>query len=293
MSVVVVGDVGLDVVVRPSSPLVFGGDVPSEIFRAPGGAGANSAAWVAAYHVPVALLGRVGADAVGHEAYRLLENDGVCPVLAFDHSRPTCTVVVLVGRGGERTMLSDRGASGALAPNDVDLDAATAALGAEPRHLHVSGFVLLSETTRPAGVAALSEARRRGWSTSVDPQAANLVDQMGGSAFLRLVEDVDLLLPNAIELEALGGEVTASAVGRELVVTDGAAGATWVSPAGRWHADAPTVACVDTTGCGDAFNAGLLAAWLAGQPPELALRAGVAAGSSCATFVGARPRKPS
>jgi sugar/nucleoside kinase (ribokinase family) len=290
--VVVVGDVGLDVVVRPSMPLVVGGDTPSQISRTPGGAGANSATWLAAYGVPVALLGRVGADAAGREAYALLKKDGVCPVLAWDDRRPTCTVVVVVADAdGERTMLSDRGASGALLTEDMNLDAATVALGEEPRHLHVSGFVLLSEQTRAAGVAALQAASRRNWSTSVDPQAANLVAQMGGSSFLELVEGVDLLLPNAAELEALGGEAAALRAAGDVMVSEGAGGAAWIGAGGRWHVDAPEVTCVETTGCGDAFNAGLLAAWLEGQSPEDALRQGVEAGSRCATVVGARPVK--
>jgi sugar/nucleoside kinase (ribokinase family) len=288
--VVVVGDVGLDMVVRPSAQLVIGGDIPSEISRTPGGAGANSAVWLRAYGVPVALLGRVGADEAGHEAYRLLDKDGVCPVLAIDDRHPTCTVVILVGADGERTMLSDRGASGALVPENVDLDAAAAALGEEPRHLHLSGFVLLSEATRAVGVAALQGARRRGWSTSVDPQAANLVAKVGDSSFLTLVEGVDLLLPNAAELDALGGEKVALRAARDVVVSDGAAGATWIRAQDQWHVDAPTVECVDTTGCGDAFNAALLAGWLNGQSPKDALRQGVAAGSRCATVIGARPR---
>ena len=45
----------------------------------------------------------------------------------------------------------------------------------------------------------------------------------------------------------------------------------------------------DSTGAGDAFDAGLLAAWLAGASPSDALRAGVAAGARAVTRLGARP----
>jgi len=46
---------------------------------------------------------------------------------------------------------------------------------------------------------------------------------------------------------------------------------------------------VDATGAGDAFDAGVLAAWLSGAAPEEALRAGCAAGARAVTRPGARP----
>ena len=52
---------------------------------------------------------------------------------------------------------------------------------------------------------------------------------------------------------------------RAVVVTEGRAGATWVDRDGTWTVPAPAVDVVDATGAGDAFDAGLLAAWLAGR----------------------------
>jgi sugar/nucleoside kinase (ribokinase family) len=54
-------------------------------------------------------------------------------------------------------------------------------------------------------------------------------------------------------------------------------------------ATAPTVPVLDPTGAGDAFAAGLLAAWLSGAPPAEALRAGVALGARAVQVVGSRP----
>ena len=72
-------------------------------------------------------------------------------------------------------------------------------------------------------------------------------------------------------------------------VTDGPAGATWVDRDGVRTARAPVVDIVDATGAGDAFDAGLLAAWLSGADPEAALRAGCAAGAEAVSRRGARP----
>lgn len=288
--VVVLGDVGVDVIARPSGPVVAGGDTPSSVSTTPGGAGANSAAWLAAYGCDVALLGRVGADAAGAAARVALEAGGVRCAFSVDPERPTCTVVVIVDTAGERTMLSDRGASGGLQASDVDLTAVHGPATTLLRpHLHLSGFVLLAETSRAAGRAALRQAAELGWSTSVDPQAANLVAAYGSSAFLDLVRGVEILLPNAAEAVALGGVAAILGAAGEVVVTHGAGRAEWVTRESRVTAVIPDTDCIDTTGCGDAFNAGLLSAWLADATRAEALRTGVEAGSRCAARVGGRP----
>jgi sugar/nucleoside kinase (ribokinase family) len=76
-----------------------------------------------------------------------------------------------------------------------------------------------------------------------------------------------------------------------VVVTDGAAGATWVDRTGMWTAAAPAVDVVDPTGAGDAFDAGLLAAWLVRAGPQEALEAGCAAGAEAVSRRGARPAR--
>jgi sugar/nucleoside kinase (ribokinase family) len=52
---------------------------------------------------------------------------------------------------------------------------------------------------------------------------------------------------------------------------------------------AEPVRVADSTGAGDAFDSGLLSAWLAGAGRYDALRAGVAAGARAVTRIGARP----
>ena len=69
-------------------------------------------------------------------------------------------------------------------------------------------------------------------------------------------------------------------------------GASWVDRSGVRTVRAPSVDVVDATGAGDAFDAGLLAAWLAGAAPEEALRAGCAAGAAAVSRRGGRPGRP-
>jgi sugar/nucleoside kinase (ribokinase family) len=269
--------------------VVTGGDTPSDVRVVPGGAGGNTAAWLASVGVPVALVSRVGDDEAGAAARRRLEADGVVCRFATDPDLPTCTVVVLL-EDDERTMLPDRGANAALSAADLDLAGAAAALGTTGiPHLHLSGFVLSDPRSRPAGLAALASARSRGWTTSIDPQAANHVGRVGADVFLSWAEGVDLLLPNEIEARTLGGDVAMLRSARAAAVSMGAGGARWVTPTHTFRVPAPEVVEGDRTGCGDAFDAGVLAAWLDGADAESALRRGVQLGSAAAGRVGGRP----
>ncbi len=277
--VLVVGDAGLDVVVRTDALPAPGGDARARVTVTAGGAGANTAAWLAACGARPVLVARVGADAAADQLRAELAAAGVDCRLAVDPAASTCQVVVVVDAAGQRTMLADRGAAARLGPADLPADLAGAG------HLHLSGYVLLDPSSRPAGRAALAAARGAGLTTSVDPQAAALLADPAD--FLADVAGVDLLLPSAGELAALGGPA-APAV-RAIAVTAGPDGATWIEGATRIQVPAERVPVADSTGAGDAFDAGLLAAWLTGAAPEDALRAGVAAATRAVARLGARP----
>jgi ribokinase len=293
--VVVVGDVMTDVVARVDDPLAMGSDTAATVVTRQGGAGANVAAWLAEQGQPAVLVGRVGDDPFGREAADLLARGGVRPVLAVDLTRPTGTCVVLVGRDGERTMLPDAGANSGLTPDDLP-----AGLLSGARHLHVSGYTLLNPGSREAGLAAIAAARSAGVPVSVDPASAAPLEAVGGKEFLRLTEDVGLALCTLDEAEVLVGtrhpDVAAArltATYPQVVLKLGADGARWSSaddPKGHHVAAGPCPGgVVDSTGAGDAFAAGYLAATLSGVGVPDALAAGCALAARVAGRVGARP----
>ncbi|HET8684108.1 MAG TPA: PfkB family carbohydrate kinase, partial [Micromonosporaceae bacterium] len=206
----------------------------------------------------------------------------------------TGAVVVLSGFG-ERSMLCDRGANLHLTPSDVE-----AALAGTPgaAHLHLSGYTLLDPGSRPAGRHALAAAAARGLTTSVDAASADPLRRAGRQAFLDLVRGTDVLLANLEEAVALVGRelppaALASALTRHAgtaVVKLGGDGAVWADRTGASAAvPAEPAEVVDPTGAGDAFAAGLLAAWLAGHAPVDALRAGARLGAQAVALVGGRP----
>ncbi|HEX5405471.1 MAG TPA: carbohydrate kinase family protein [Pseudonocardiaceae bacterium] len=283
--IVVVGDTAVDVLARYAGDVLPGGDQKAGIHTALGGAGANTAAWLAHLGAPTVLVGRVGDDPAGRQAVAELTEAGVRCAHVVDPTAPTSCVVVLVDGHGQRSMLSDRGAGGHLQPTDLPTT-----LLDDAAHLHLSGYVLLDESSRTAGVAMLAAAQEAGLTTSVDPQVAAPLH-----GFIDLVRGVDLLLPNTDELAALTGtRDPESAVALldavdAVAVTMGAAGACWVDRDGVVTVPTEQVECVDSTGAGDAFNAATLITWLAGEAPVDVLRAGVRAGTTAVRQVGAQP----
>jgi sugar/nucleoside kinase (ribokinase family) len=292
MTVIVVGDLGIDVLVAPTAPPAAGADVPARIRRTSGGAGANTAAWLAHLGVEPTLVARVGDDEPGRDAVAELAAAGVRTAVAVDPDLPTSTVLILLdppstaGGHDERTMYSDRGAAGRLSPADLPAE-----LLAGAAHLHLSGYVLADPSSREAGLAALRAARAAGLSTSLDPQPAT------DPALLRgVLGRVDLLLPNLDELEALTGSrdpgsaraLVAGGAGA-VAVTLGADGAVWVDFHGPRHVEAVPASVLDPTGAGDAFDAGVIAARLGGADGPRAAAAGCATAAVAVGRRGARP----
>jgi ribokinase len=276
MTVVVVGDLMSDVVAWASAPLAHASDTPAQITTHPGGGGANVAARLASLGVPTLLVSRIGNDPAGRAAVEDLRAGGVRTSVAVDPVRPTGTVVVIVEPTGERTMLPDRGANAALAPADLPVEELRSAT-----HLHLSGYTLLDPGSRAAGLVALEHAREAGVSVSVDPASAAPLEAAGARAFLDWVAHADVLLPNLEEAVVLTGardpEAAAWALardGREVVITLGADGALWSDGEQVVRARAAAApAPIDSTGAGDAFTAGWLAARLDGAEPAEALAA--------------------
>jgi sugar/nucleoside kinase (ribokinase family) len=283
MTILVVGDAGVDVIAVPDGQIVHGSDTRARIRITTGGAGANTATWLAELGADVVLVGRIGDDPAGRQVHSELTAAGVRCALARDPNAPTCCVVVLVDAIGQRSMLPDHGAGAFLRPDDLSSD-----LLRNARHLHLSGYVLLNPSSRDAGLAMLAAAKNAGLTTSVDPQSAALIKDP--AAFLGWVRGVDLLLPNEDELAVLADAHDPLDFVGAIAATAGTGGASWTDRDSKASVPAEQVSCVDSTGAGDAFNAGLLIAWLAGEQPEAALRAGVRAATKAVSAVGATPR---
>src|ERR1700733_6113588 len=117
-SVLVIGDVMTDVVVRPEGPLARGSDRRASISIQPGGSAATQAARPASFGVTVDFVARVGAADVESETARF-RAIGVAPHLVGDPGRETGRLIPLIDPDGERSFLTDRGANEALEASDI------------------------------------------------------------------------------------------------------------------------------------------------------------------------------
>jgi len=291
--IVVIGDVMADIVAVLSANLAHGSDTPADISVQWGGSGANVAAWLGSIGAPVSFIGRVGDDLFGTQAIAEFARVKAESNIGVDKSRPTGTCLVLVGPDGERTMVPDPGANSTLRSADLPRDVFES--GA---HLHLSGYTLLNAHSRPAALAALALAGQRAMTVSVDASSAQPIAMSGPQRFLAWTSGADLLFANLAEAQVLSGREdlwsAATELGAyypEIVIKLGSGGAVWwragVEPVRALAVEVDRI--IDTTGAGDAFAAGYIAAESAGADPAGRLQAGCVTAARAITHIGARP----
>jgi sugar/nucleoside kinase (ribokinase family) len=287
------GDLMVDVVARLFGPLEEGSDSPGVISYVGGGSAANTAAWLTRVGVDSVFVGAIGDDPAGQGQLESLHALGVDVRFRVDRIRPTGTCLVLVAPTGERTMVPDPGANLSLMEHDVPTDEFQAG-----DHLHVSGYALLRDS-RDAAVHAMKAARASGMTISVGAASSAPLALAGPDVFLGLLPDDVLLFANESEAGVLTGAAGSSADlsralaagGRQAVVTAGSGAAAWsdgvevVSLAAE-PLDRPEL---DTTGAGDAFAAGFLAARGRDALTAVCLRDGHALAAAACRATGGRP----
>jgi sugar/nucleoside kinase (ribokinase family) len=289
--VVVVGDLLYDLLARVDGDVTLGTDTFTKIQAVSGGSGANAAAWLASQGIETHFVGRVGDDIFGGFLEGEMERAGVRAHLASDPSAATGKVFVLVDGAGERTMITDRGASENLSPEDLPDTLLSEG------HLHLSGYTFSGGSRRETARKALHLAREAGMTISVDPSSVPLLEDVGPEHFLGWTRGADLCFPNFEEGSLLAGTEDPEHIAERLlgyysgvVLKLGAEGALYAgADEERLHVPAARAQVADTTGAGDALCAGFLGAWLTGAPAGEALRRGVGLAARTVGRMGGRP----
>lgn len=256
-----------------------------------GGSGAILACGAAKLGLRVAITAVVGDDLFGRFIRDALAEAGVdTNGVSIDESMQTGITVVLSGPD-DRAILTMPGTIAGLRVELID-----ASLLARARHVHVSSYYLQSSLAA-ALPALFDEVHRAGATTSLDPNW----DPSGAweDGLLELLHKVDVFLPNAMEatrsthtsdLEAAARALAARA--RLVVVKNGDRGAIAGQGDHLYRVDGLLTQAVDTTGAGDSFDAGFLAAWLDGEPVDRALALANACGSLSTRAMGGVDAQP-
>ena len=287
----VVGDAMLDVVVRPLAPLAPTSDTPASVRVLRGGSGANLAVALRAASdaVEVVFAGIAGDDAAAMIVRRDLEGSGVVAHLASGEGS-TGVLVSLVGEGGERAMMTERGVNGQLT-----FDHVAGLFDDSLVHLHVSGYTVLDEATRELVPRLLESALSHGATTSVDVCSVGPLRDLGPVVFARATSAATILFANEEEALVLAGDVdvhdalaTLSRQWDEVIITRGPQGAVASVGADVVTAPARGADVVDTTGAGDAATGTYLAHRLAGADQATALRSAMGAAAHVVRGLGSR-----
>jgi len=258
-----------------------------------GGKGSNQAVACARLGASVSFVAKIGTDPFGEMALGLYRDEGidVTHVLRVADTPTGVGFIIVEAASGHNCITIDPGANEFLTAADV----------AQCESAFNSSAVVLTQLEIPvaAAEAGLAQGRALGAVTILNPAPVRTLP----SSILQLV---DILTPNQSEAKVLAGinpaadvepeEVARILIGsgvKQVVMTLGESGALIVTEKSSTHVPAIQMRAVDTTGAGDAFNAGLAMALACGMNLEQAVHFAAVTGGLAVTKEGVIPSLPS
>jgi len=257
-----------------------------------GGKGSNQAVGCARLGAEVTFVARIGRDNFGEMALRLHREERINVAFVRETAdHPTGVGFILVEAGtGNNSIALDPGANELLSSSDI----------ARCDSAFQNAAVVLTQLEIPveAAAAALARGKANHAITILNPAPVRPLPAS-------LLQSVDVLTPNETEAKVLAGqspdaEVAPEDLARDLlrtgvknvVMTLGEQGALIVTPSSSKHVPAIQAQPIDTTGAGDAFNAGLATALASGESLESAVELAVITGGLAVTKEGVIPSLP-
>jgi ribokinase len=292
-SIVVVGSVNMDLVIRVLRMPAPGETIAGSGFRTiPGGKGANQAVAAARMGAQVHLIGSIGGDDFGVRLSKRLADEGIdltCLSVLEDES--TGVAMIILDANGQNSIVLSPGANGRVTPDQIEAGADTIA-GA-----HI--LVCQLETPLTAVARAVDIAHDNGVPVILNPAPAVPLDRS-------LLAKVNYLIPNETEASLLSAvqvvdRETAEAAARRLMdegveqvlITLGDKGVVCaLKDRTMFSVPAISVPVVDTTGAGDTFVGSLAMELASGKPIREAVRYAQYAAALKVTKLGAQTSIP-
>ena len=298
-SLVVLGDLLLDVVARADAGLRPGSDVQGTVRFRVGGSAANVARSFTRLGGSATLITAIGRDGWGTRLVEAVRSEGVI-VRPIRSTGESGRLLALVGVDGERTFVTERGATDGIGAADLRM---TWFRGAGA--LHVPAYGLIRDEPYAAARRAVDLVRdgaARRVLVSVDLASYGPLRDLGVAVAKRRVASLapDILFANRREAATLTGRRAHFEPLLDLapvvVVKEGAGGCRVIWRTGteisRLEVATAPIAAPDTTGAGDAFAAGFLRTLMSGDAPLTVgiLRRAALAGHRSAADMLRRPR---
>jgi sugar/nucleoside kinase (ribokinase family) len=252
-----------------------------------GGCAANVAMDLARLGVDVMLSGCVGDDALSDFIVRAVSVPKI-DITQIQHSAGQCpgTAMHINVQGQDRRFICTTGANDDYVFND-ELFQLIEETKSGPKVFYLGGFFMLRALETERTVQFLQTARKNGWTTVLD------VVLYGNRPYWDTVKPLlpytDIFLPNEHEGEKITGERNPYDQAKKFldagvgaaIITQGDSGTLYCSAKEQFRAGVYPTNYVSGSGSGDAFDAGLIAALLAGHDHRTAVRWGSALGASC------------
>jgi sugar/nucleoside kinase (ribokinase family) len=258
-----------------------------------GGSAGNTCAVAAGLGAKVGFLGKVAADQLGEVFAHDIKAVGVhFPTPPLSGGAPTARCLILVTPDGQRTMNTFLGACVTFGEKDVD-----AAEVARAKVVYLEGYLFDPPEAQAAFKAAARAAHAAGRKVAITLSDAFCVGRHREAFRAFVKEEADILFANESEILALyetdDFEAAAAQAADEVEIaalTRSENGSIILSAGKRHQVAAQPTKVVDTTGAGDAYAAGFLAAWAKGLSLPEAGRWGSIAAAEVISHYGARPQ---
>ncbi|NIA03298.1 MAG: sugar kinase [Nitrospirae bacterium] len=263
----------------------------SSVENHPGGSAANTIVGLSRLGVPTGYIGKVADDEAGNILLENLDNENIDINMVRTASGRSGACLIMVDGKGNRGILVDPGVNDTISMADIDPELADSA-----KLIHITSFACRDaetsfETQKELAASTSAEI-------SLDP--GTLYAERGTEALIDFIQKARVVLPSDHELTLMtgcgdiwdGADMLIDTGAKWVVVKRGDKGCYVTDGTNGIELPPRKVDVVDTTGAGDAFNAGFIYSMLQGKDIETCGRIGNITASISITKRGAREGLP-
>lgn len=242
-----------------------------------GGSASNFTVGLSRLNISTGIIARIGNDYFGQLCAKKLCDEGVETQRLLSIDAPTGMVFIAVDPPGERSMYSFMGANAEFKLLKEDIDYIKSS-----KVLHITGMYkeVFEEASRYANFLSLNPG--------------TLLSEYGIDELYKPIKRSNVIFLNKKEVKILTGENLKNGTqalldtgAKMVVVTCGKEGANLYTKDEIIHSPVKETAALDTTGAGDSFAAGFIAAYIKNKKLNECLDFANTVASSCVGKIGA------